>query len=161
MSATDSMSSDQFDQLQMFMTARQLRTEVRPGDALDAERYGISHTEAARRVAEDRMWADKESENAVPGTSVSAHHAHHPHFDQSQGPSMDESVRREGVKSPVGIFHGTSYGAMLGEGHHRVATAFRANPDMLVPVEHHADPSDSSPSTSGVFFGSAPGQVVE
>lgn len=161
MSAADSMSSDQFDQLQMFMTARQLRTEVRPGDALDTERYGLSHTEGARRVAEARMWADKESENAVPGTSVSAHHAHHPHFDRSQGPSMEASVRREGVREPVGIFHGDSYGAMLGEGHHRVAAAFRVNPSMEVPVEHHADPRDSAPSTPGVFYGSAPGEVVD
>lgn len=157
MSASESIS---YDQLQMFMTARQLRTDVRPGDALDAERYGLSHDEAARRVAETCMWADKESDNAVPGTSVTAHHAHHPNFDRSQGPSMDESVRAEGVREPVGIFHGVSYGAMLGEGHHRVAAAFRVNPSMEVPVEHHEDPRDSKPTTPGVFYGSAPGEVV-
>ena len=160
MSATDNMGS-QFDQLQMFMTARQLRTEVRPGDALDAERYGLAHTEAARRVAESRMWADKDAENAVPGTSVSAHHAHHENFDQSQGPSMNDSVRQHGVQQPVGLFHGASYGMMTGEGHHRIAAAFRANPSMEVPVEHHADPRDSVPSTPGVFYGSAPGEVVD
>ena len=158
MGASENIS---YDQLQMFMTARQLRTDLRPGDALDAERYGLSTTETMRRVAEANMWADKESENAVPGTSVSAHYAHHENFDRSQGPSMDESVRREGVKSPVGIFHGVSYGAMIGEGHHRIAAAFKANPDMWVPVEHHADPQDASPAPSGVYYGSPPGEVVD
>jgi hypothetical protein len=155
MSAPDNIS---YDQLQMFMTARQLRTDLRPGDALDAERYGLSSTEAERRVAEANMWRDKIDESNVPGSSESAHHTDHPNFDRS-GDSMVESVRRNGVQAPVGIFHGTSYGAMIGDGHHRIAAAFSVNPNMEVPVEHHADPSDA-PLSSGVYYGEPPGEVV-
>ena len=55
-------------------------------------------------------------------------------WPESKG--MHESIKKIGVQQPVEIIHDAKRGPMLGEGHHRIASAMDANPNMLVPVKH-------------------------
>lgn len=54
-------------------------------------------------------------------------------WEPSKG--MYESIKKIGVQEPVEIIH-SDKGQMLGEGHHRIASAMDVNPNMLIPVEH-------------------------
>jgi len=49
---------------------------------------------------------------------------------------MYKSIKKIGVQEPVDIVHGGPMGAMLTDGHHRVASAMDINPKMLIPVIH-------------------------
>jgi hypothetical protein len=53
-------------------------------------------------------------------------------WEDSKG--MHESIKKIGVQNPVDIIHDPKHGPMLGEGHHRIASAMDANPNMLIPV---------------------------
>lgn len=55
-------------------------------------------------------------------------------WEESKG--MYESIKKIGVQQPVDIIHDSKRGPMLGEGHHRIASAMDVNPDMLIPVTH-------------------------
>lgn len=54
-------------------------------------------------------------------------------WEPSKG--MYESIKKIGVQQPVDIIHNEK-DTMLGEGHHRIASAMDVNPNMLIPVEH-------------------------
>lgn len=118
MAARDNLAGTQFQQLPMFMTAGEIKDTVRPGDA---EGYD----------SESDMWSAKTDESHVEGSSVD-----HSAPNRSGALSLADSVAREGVREPVGIFHEDD-GPMLGDGHHRVATAYAQGPGRYVPVEHH------------------------
>jgi hypothetical protein len=49
---------------------------------------------------------------------------------------MHKSIKKIGVQEPVELIHDPKRGMMLGEGHHRIASAMDANPSMIVPVKH-------------------------
>lgn len=51
---------------------------------------------------------------------------------------LQKSIAKEGVQKPVEVYHDNS-GSSLLNGHHRVIGANKINPNMLIPVEHHAD----------------------
>jgi hypothetical protein len=154
MAAHDNISNEQFDQLAMLMPAKDLMGgQYRPGDALDAERYGPADTEVQRATAEQRMWSAKTAESDVPGTVNNAHWATHPNFVGEGSTSLIESVRDRGVRHPVQIFHSSSYGSMIGDGHHRIAAAHAVDPNMEVPVAHEVDPFEID-EPSFVQFGS-------
>lgn len=55
-------------------------------------------------------------------------------WEESKG--MYKSIKKIGVQNPVDIIHDPKRGPMLGEGHHRIASAMDTNPNMLVPVTH-------------------------
>lgn len=55
-------------------------------------------------------------------------------WESSKG--MYESIKKHGVLEPVDIIHHPEKGMMLGEGHHRVASAMDINPNMKIPVKH-------------------------
>ena len=61
------------------------------------------------------------------------------------GPSIWNSVRQEGVKSPVHL--GESFGSQgkrqIVGGHHRIAAALDTRPDELIPVLHHKNLLDA------------------
>jgi hypothetical protein len=95
-----------------FMTARQLR-ELSPGDR------------AGRTAA--KVWASKSRENRRSG--------------------LNADVSRRGVQVPVVLAHfdaeeasavtgRTITSPVIREGHHRIAAAYKFDPDSLVPVEH-------------------------
>jgi hypothetical protein len=58
------------------------------------------------------------------------------------------SVRSEGVRSPVNVYHGPAPQVLpttdhtkphIANGHHRVSSAYEADPESLVPVRHYDD----------------------
>jgi hypothetical protein len=55
-------------------------------------------------------------------------------WEESKG--MYKSIKKIGVQQPVEIIHDTVKGPMLGEGHHRIASAMDANPNMIIPVKN-------------------------
>ena len=96
------------EQLAMFMPAHQIAS-LKLGDT----RKGETNEQVLARKLESAK-ADK--------------------WSASKG--MYESIKREGVHTPVEIIKSKA-GTFLGEGHHRIASAIDVNPNMLVPVEHH------------------------
>lgn len=113
----------------MFMPAHALRHDVPPGDAQE-------------HPSVEAMWASKEHEVMAPGSAAYAHFAAADPDTYGHGPSMEESVRRSGVKDPVQIFHSDRYPPSTGDGHHRIAAANLVNPGMELPVQHERDPWD-------------------
>jgi hypothetical protein len=55
-------------------------------------------------------------------------------WEESKG--MYKSIKKIGVQEPVEIIHDPVRGPMLGEGHHRIASAMDVNPNMVVPVKN-------------------------
>ena len=111
MSASDHLN---YEQLQMFLPARQIVGGVTPGDAEPGE----DHAD---------VWAYKLDEAQDPDAYL-----------QSTGPddTLHESIRQHGVRDKVMITHGAD-GAFLHDGHHRVASAYDVNPAMEIPIEHN------------------------
>lgn len=66
-------------------------------------------------------------------------------FYEKLGESMDsdlsESIKKEGVKEPVTLefFSRKHHDTVISDGHHRIASAFSANPDMIIPIEYGDD----------------------
>lgn len=48
--------------------------------------------------------------------------------------SLYESIRKEGVRTPINVVEGESDKPMVTEGHHRVFSAADIDPDMEIPV---------------------------
>ena len=111
----------QWHQLDMYKTAKELRgytlsdVEVEK-DTLKKE--GIDHED---------MGIDVDSH--VMDRKLSA----------SKAKGLHSNIKSMGVLYPVSLGQG-NYGeykrGMVADGHHRIASAFNINPDMLVPVEH-------------------------
>lgn len=52
---------------------------------------------------------------------------------------LPESIKEKGVEEPVSIIHIKQFPhKMISDGHHRVATANSIDPNMEIPVVHHA-----------------------
>jgi hypothetical protein len=101
-------SSLSHQQLAMFIPAK----EIANYPMIDAHRGESNQEVLARKLASAK--ADK--------------------WEGSKG--MYKSIKKIGVQNPVDIIHDPKRGPMLGEGHHRIASAMDANPNMLVPVTH-------------------------
>ena len=54
----------------------------------------------------------------------------------SERSGMDASIAAEGVKKPLAVTH-SRHGRILGDGHHRMLAQETADPDRLMPIEHH------------------------
>lgn len=114
----------QFHQLPMFMTAHELRNETTPGDFV-ASRFGVPQN------AED-MWSRKLRESKEV-TRVPAEWG--PEWQPESIP-LHESIRKNGIKSPVSVGYDARGVTTLKDGHHRVAVAASISPHYLVPVDH-------------------------
>ena len=78
------------------------------------------------------MWAHKRADNAIDG--------------------LDKHVAEHGVKAPVTLGYSKDWeGAKISDGHHRVAAAVDADPNMEVPVQHRSfDYRDSMPDNQAI-----------
>lgn len=105
----------QFEQLPMFMTARELRHGVESSDFLGK--------------GSDEQWNDKASR--ATRTSSGA----------DDNSTLAEHIAKHGVMQPVAVYHSSTVAGSkwLQNGHHRVATAYSQNPDSLIPVRHVED----------------------
>lgn len=128
-----SLNPQQFTQLPMFMTAQELR-------------HGMLHADVnpgARQATQDAVWDRKLAESQISDPSGYGSHAGPGRADVS----LADAVRADGgVREPVKIMHGGT-GRLgdryLKDGHHRVAVAYAAGGDTLVPVQHLDHINDS------------------
>lgn len=105
------------DQLRMFVPARELREDFHPTDA------GLLSETPKSNVT--RTWRQKKNEASSPTW---------PFYDGNR-PTLAEDVKERGVQRPVIIGRSRHHGrGLIHDGHHRVAAAYAANPDMEVPV---------------------------
>ena len=123
--SAENLSSQQWEQLPMFMKAGEIKAKV--------------NTYADPGGGDmDRLWHNKLYE-AKTGAIRNARYLP---TRARKGASLYDSIKREGVRKPVELirnFDSGPYnreGYQLGEGHHRVADAADINPNMLIPVEH-------------------------
>lgn len=147
MGVHESMVSQQFHQLPMFMSAREIREGWqaldgdRLGGALRRKRFSLTSGESTGShgspETDDQLYARKLAE------------AH----DPSRGPgtqSLVEHLRAVGgVSEPIHLLDPTSKrrGALgrpevLG-GHHRIAAMSEIDPDALMPVLFHSGPREA------------------
>lgn len=125
MSAQDNLSSQQWEQLPMFMTAGEIKSKVN----YSADPGGDNM---------ESLWHQKLYE-AKTGAIRNARYVP---TRARKGASLYDSIKREGVRKPVELnrnFDGGRHwpaGYQLSEGHHRVAAAADIDPNMLVPVTH-------------------------
>ena len=117
---SQSGSAAQFRQLPMFMTAQELKTEVTPGD-FKASHYGVPQNV-------NDMWSKKYRESQTRPADPFV-------WDTPDQPRLSKSIKRDGVKNPVDVWHYDDE-QILADGHHRVATAHAISPNYLIPVEH-------------------------
>ena len=111
MAASDHLAPEQ---LQMFMTAGELKAMP----SIDM----LTRTDKAKPNSTAAMWKRKDAENVADG--------------------LDINVAKQGVHAPVTVgyngYRGQDFGDQphLMDGHHRVAAAFKHDPQSFVPVEH-------------------------
>ena len=118
------------EQLQMFMPARELMN-VPAGDSwpilIGRERSpypdGLKYLKS--------MSEDKRTYNSkiYDGKQL----------NRKTNTTLEESIKERGVEEPVSITHIKQFPhKMIADGHHRIATAHSINPNMEIPVKHHA-----------------------
>ena len=104
------------EQLRMFMTANEIKTQYRPhvGDLMpetSSEEDPEPHPETA-----DELWQRK--------------------ADESWDTGLANDLMEHGVQKPVHLVTSTS---RVAGGHHRIAFMGEESPNELMPVVHHAD----------------------
>lgn len=119
------MASPQFQQLPMFMSAREIRSRYAPWpfDRYEVETPIASRTPLGIRDETDpEFWARKRHEASLGVI-----------------PTLDQQILKDGVHTPVSLESpGKSVPRdpyVLG-GHHRIAVMSEHKPDALMPVEH-------------------------
>jgi len=105
--------SRQWQQLDLYKTAKELRDST----LLDVESEKI--WDAGRTPAH-------EIEKAVMDGKLKA----------SRANGLYESIKANGVTRPVYVSNNPKFGQAVGDGHHRIASAYDIDPNMLIPVEH-------------------------
>jgi hypothetical protein len=102
---------------------------IRAGDLANPDKfdyYDLGKGSEARTF--DDMWTNK-----VRSAKNSPEHG----GEDELGPgdtSLYESIRREGVRTPINVVEGESDLPMITEGHHRVFSAADIDPNMEIPV---------------------------
>lgn len=109
-------SRKQFEQLPMFMSARQITTKYEPlvGDREPTMRGQESDEQVWRRKA----------------------------VEMSKEPDFARALDANEVSAPIPLTHEANYGGkkpMVAGGHHRIAYNLYRHPDRLLPVVHHED----------------------
>jgi hypothetical protein len=120
------------EQLAMYKTPAEVMSEYDPlkGD--------IRPGESARMT-----WRRKAEEGRIGLSGNSRVEA----FSESHPDTLENSIKREGVQNPVTLqFKDLTYGyrPQIFGGHHRIATANKINPDMLIPVDYAWGFTDAS-----------------
>jgi hypothetical protein len=117
-------AGQQFRQLPMFMSAREIMDRYQP---LDGDRDAVLGETDERLEDDGELYARKydEAENTYPDWDV----------------SLKDSILQHGVKNPVSLqaddYHvGSQDKPEILGGHHRVAVMGEHKPDTLMPVEH-------------------------
>jgi len=119
MSAEDNLSSQQWEQLPMFMSASEIMGKVNSSaDAPGAKMEDVWH----QKLYEAKTGAIR---NALYVPTR-----------KRRGNSLYESIQNNGVREPVQLNRNGAEGYSLAEGHHRVAAAHDIDPNMMLPVVH-------------------------
>jgi tetrahydromethanopterin S-methyltransferase subunit H len=107
------LSKKQFEQLDMFKPAKELRgMHLSDVDvAMNNSYYAKDYNKTAKVVMARKV-------------------------RQSKRKGLHESIEKEGVKTPVEIGQGYGPGVKVLDGHHRIASAMAIDPKMMIPVEH-------------------------
>lgn len=105
----------QFQQLPMFMTAHEIKSQYRPWQAdrraVEVPDPDIGHT--YRMETDSELWDRKAREAPDHG--------------------LTKTSVKHGIHTPVPLLEGRE----VWDGHHRVAAAAVHTPDSLIPVEHY------------------------
>lgn len=114
-------SAFRYTQLPMFMSGQEFMDHIKPGDA-----HGAGWASLRQKVVESKR-------GGIDNAWASARHGDETHYD---------SVKREGVRSPVSVYHPNypdrqgSKSPRLRNGHHRVLASHDIDPERLIPVWH-------------------------
>ena len=113
MSAKDNLSKGQFEQLDMFKPAKELRgMHLSDVDvAMNNSYYVKDYKKTAKVVMARKVRESKRS-------------------------GLHNSIGYSGVQKPVEIGQGYGPGVKVLDGHHRIASAMAIDPKMMIPVEH-------------------------
>ena len=122
MSASDNLSKAQWHQLDMFKPAKELYNfEL---NDVEVEKYMLRHH---HDIEPDDHDIDVRGD--VMGRKL----------EESKKSGLYNNIKRNGVLDPVNIGEG-HWGVwkpgVVSDGHHRIASAFDIDPNMLVPVKH-------------------------
>jgi hypothetical protein len=128
----DDKDTPAVEQLAMYKTPKEIITDYNPlrGDI----RGGETPKDTWERKAE-------EGRKGLSGNSRNEA------FSEGHPDTLANSIRREGVQNPVTIQPKDltfGYRPEVFGGHHRIATASKINPNMLIPVEYADSFSDAS-----------------
>ena len=116
MAAQDNLSKGQFEQLDMYKTAKELR--------------GMPLTDVEVDMRNSIYVKDyKKTAKVVMARKVR----------QSKRSGLHNSIGYSGVQKPVELGKAWGTGPKVLDGHHRVASAMAIDPNMLIPVEHKDD----------------------
>jgi len=113
MSASDNLSKGQFEQLDMFKPAKELRgMHLSDVDvAMNNSYYAKDYNKTAKVIMARKVRESKRS-------------------------GLHNSIGYSGVQTPVEIGQGYGPGVKVLDGHHRIASAMAIDPNMMIPVEH-------------------------
>lgn len=108
-------------QLKLFMTARELMN-MPAGDDLEEWRPMAQNPDLLNEKLEESM-----DPNAYAKV-----------YDNL---NLHDSIKTHGVQDPINIefFSRDHDDTVISDGHHRVASAFNINPDMIIPIEYGDD----------------------
>ena len=141
-----SLSAAQFQQLPMFMTAREIRDQYQGHDGSRRRFAGLSGGEIqmfkGRHETEDEMFRRKVSEAEE-------------RWDHG-GDYLAAHVRKHGVTHAISLQDDPTIVGSLGKpqilgGHHRVAVMHADRPDELMPVAHFRDVSEAMQALKGRY----------
>ena len=114
----ENLSRGQFEQLDMFKPAKELR---------------------AMRLSDAQVWLSQRGLSPADETNVkrSRQNVMKTKVREAKKSGLYDSIKESGVQTPVGVSkHVVHKDPLLIDGHHRVASAMSINPNMLVPVTH-------------------------
>jgi hypothetical protein len=113
MSAKDNLSKGQFEQLDMFKTAKELRGMPLTDVEVDMRNsYYVKDYKKTAKVVMARK------------------------LRESKRNGIYDSIKEKGVQKPVPLGKAWGTGPKVLDGHHRIASAMAIDPKMLIPVEH-------------------------
>jgi hypothetical protein len=111
------LSSKQFEQLDMFKPAKELRGMKLADAQVWLENHGLSSADEGNvRRSRKNVMQRKRREAKKSG--------------------LHDSIKEQGVREPVELYRDFRGQHELVNGHHRVAAAMSIDPNMLIPVNH-------------------------
>jgi len=128
----DTRAGQQFRQLPMFMSAREIRDEFQ---ALDGDREDVITDDDEWTESDDELF-DRKYEEANDWKL-----SHGTSWSDKDGLTLADSILKHGVENPISLQidrdrRGDHWKPEILGGHHRVAVMHKHRPDDLMPVEH-------------------------